>query len=82
MIDIDLDCFTLDDGEAGTIRLYSDWFIQRIGKSLNMAADNGRLLVSTIALSPENCGGWPPAEHFLHQLSVGFGTDLNFIEGQ
>jgi hypothetical protein len=62
---VDLDYFFFEceaDGQGGVREMFSSSYIECVFASLRKAIDSGRILVFTMALSPECCGGWEPAE--------------------
>ena len=60
IFNLDLDYFFLPEGEISH-RMFSDTLISLFGKYWREANDKGLLYCTTIALSPEICGGWEPA---------------------
>jgi hypothetical protein len=60
IFNLDVDFFFLSDSDS-TIRMYSDDYIKMLAKHWREAHDNDLLYCTTIAISPEMCGGWQPA---------------------
>lgn len=60
IFNLDLDFFFLSDDEH-THRMYSDDYIRLIGENWRITNEKGLLHCTTIALSPEFCGGWEPS---------------------
>lgn len=63
IMNIDLDYFFCD-GATDDVRLrfMSDAYIKSAFSEVRRRIDDGSVAVTTIALSPEYCGGWAPAE--------------------
>lgn len=66
IVNLDLDYFFSSQPEK--LQLFSDDYIEAIGKSLRSGIESGLIKVLTIALSPECCGGWEKAEMLLGKV--------------
>lgn len=73
IINLDLDFFFLSYGRQ-TIQAFSDEFIQVMLDLIRAAVSKGAIL--TIALSPECCGGWEPAEQLCDRVCEQLGLDF------
>ena len=62
---VDLDYFFFElktDSEPRFREMFSFSYVECVFASLKSAIDSGKIVVFTMALSPECCGGWEPAE--------------------
>lgn len=81
IVNIDLDYFFCKDSSSEAyIQLMSDTYIRALARAVGAALDRKTARVVTIALSPEQCGGWENAEAiatlFLDPLGVQFSLRL------
>lgn len=76
IMNIDLDYFFCDAADDNIQRFMSDDYIQSIFKSIRAKIDSGDIVVTTIALSPEFCGGWEASENVLSVAMNALGTDF------
>ncbi len=66
ILNIDLDYFFC--GRESYNRMLSDEYAQAVFDVVHKKYQDGTIKVLTIALSPELCGGWEPAEHLCQRL--------------
>jgi len=66
ILNIDLDYFFC--GWENYRRMLSDEYAQAVFEVVQKKYEDGTIEVLTIALSPEYCGGWEPAEHLCQKL--------------
>jgi hypothetical protein len=76
VLNIDLDYFFCDDRSDGCEQMLTDRYIETIFESARRTIDAGFVGVTTIALSPEYCGGWEAAERVMDIASAKLG--INF----
>jgi len=66
IFNLDLDYFFC--GSEKYKRMLSDEYAQAVFEVIHKKYQDGTIRVLTIALSPEFCGGWGPAEHLCQKL--------------
>jgi UPF0489 domain len=76
IMNIDLDYFFCDDSKDNITRMLSDDYIAGIFSAVRKTIDAGHVAVTTIALSPEFCGGWEPSERALKVGLTALGIDF------
>lgn len=74
IFNLDIDFFFMKSS-IRDYRLFSDEYIEMLGIEWREAYDKNRFLCSTIALSPEMCGGWEAAESALSVFCKGAKLD-------
>jgi hypothetical protein len=75
-MNIDLDYFFCEDAADGLQRFISDEYIEGIFGAVRKKIDEGSIAVTTIALSPEFCGGWDRSEQVLGVALAKLGLDF------
>jgi hypothetical protein len=68
---VDLDyffCRRVDEEDSNVIRLFSPQYVRCVFSSLRDVIASGRIVVFTMALSPECCGGWDKAEELAREV--------------
>lgn len=75
IVNIDLDYFW-HVSEGLSFQLFSEQYIRRVFQEILTGIVSGKVLVTTVALSPECCGGWDNAEHLLNIVCDELGLDL------
>jgi hypothetical protein len=76
ILNIDLDYFFCDDGEDDNHQMLSDGYIDSVFESLRKVTEKGHVAVTTIAMSPEFCGGWDKSEQVLAIALAKLGIDF------
>lgn len=76
ILDIDLDYFVNRVDSNTHFPMFSVDYLTSIGQALRTWIEHPLCLCTTIALSPECCGGWEIAEQLLSTLSESTGKDL------
>lgn len=79
ILNVDLDYFFCDASD-GYVQMNSDEYIGAVFKSARVAIDSGNVAVTTIALSPEFCGGWERSEHVLSISMRALGINFRLPE--
>ena len=79
ILNIDLDYFFC--GRESYNRMLSDEYAEVVFNIVNKKYQDGTITVLTIALSPELCGGWEPAEHLCQILCDIMGLDFALPNG-
>ena len=79
IVNLDLDYFVADVDEA-TEQLVSDAFVRSVACAIEKARDAGMVEVVTIALSPDNTGGWDIATRLWNLMREEVGTTLTVPE--
>ncbi|WOH50682.1 UPF0489 family protein [Bradyrhizobium sp. sBnM-33] len=77
IINIDLDYFFCDDSEDDQIQMLSDQYVVGIFSAVRKSIDAGHVAVTTVALSPEFCGGWGNSERVLKLAVDVLGIDFS-----
>lgn len=62
IVNVDLDYFFYMNYDEEYKRLHSDEYVDELFDKIAKIYQAGRIAVITLALSPETCGGWAPAE--------------------
>jgi hypothetical protein len=74
---IDLDYFFCDAKDADKRQLMvSHEYIEAVFDTVRERMDDGSIAVTTIALSPEYCGGWEPSEQVMEIALARLGIDF------
>jgi len=68
IFNIDLDYFFFNGHKENPERMLTDDYAQAVFEVVYKKYQDGTIKVLTIALSPEWCGGWEPAEHLCQRL--------------
>jgi hypothetical protein len=76
IMNIDLDYFFCDDREDDNQQMISDDYVRTIFSAVNKTIRDGHVGVTTIALSPEFCGGWGKSERIMEIVLAELG--INF----
>lgn len=77
IMNIDLDYFFCDGPfDEQRLRFMSDAYIKKTFDEVRRRMDDGSIAVTTIALSPEYCGGWHPSEQALAVALAALGIDF------
>ena len=77
IFNIDLDYFFC--GRESYNRMLSDEYAQAVFNIVHKKYQDGTIKVLTIALSPELCGGWKPAEHLCQKLCATMGLEFALL---
>ena len=79
IVNLDLDYFVADV-DGATEQLVSDAFVRSVARAIENARDAGMVEVVTIALSPDNTGGWDMATRLWNLMREELGTTLTVPE--
>jgi hypothetical protein len=82
IMNIDLDYFFCDDANDGHQRFISDDYVESIFDRVRQKIDDGSIAVTTIALSPEYCGGWKPSERVMEIATAKLGINFKLSVAQ
>jgi hypothetical protein len=82
ILNLDLDFFFFDGPGDHIVRWASPEYVASIGKLLAALQKQGKLAVVTIALSPECCGGWKPAETVMSEFMQALGVPVTLRVGK
>jgi len=77
ILNIDLDYFFC--GSESYNRMLSDEYAQAVFNVIHKKYQDGTIKVLTIALSPELCGGWEPAEYLCQKLCTIMGLEFSLF---
>jgi hypothetical protein len=82
ILNLDLDYFFFENARGRKLRWASPQYVASIGKLLAALQKQGKLAVVTIALSPECCGGWKPAETVMSEFMQALGVPVTLRVGK
>jgi hypothetical protein len=68
ILNIDMDYFFFNGHKENPERMLTDDYAQAVFEVAHKKYQDGTIKVLTIALSPECCGGWKPAENLCQKL--------------
>lgn len=79
IVDIDLDYFFYESCEKGFSLMFSEEYIEEFCRIIKKNL-NDKIIVLTISLSPECCGGWEEAEKLCQTITGFLELDFNLSE--
>ena len=78
--DVDLDYFFYQSGDSSRTPLFSDEYIEQLFTQIAKLIANGKIIILTIALSPECCGTWEAAESMCNRVCEILGLDFKILD--
>jgi hypothetical protein len=76
IVNLDLDLFFFQDSADSNPRFWHRKAVETLAEQLRRLVDSTRCIALTIAMSPDCCGGWKPAEEALNEVCEALAIDF------